>query len=586
MENNRRLALALGLVVLVVLLTQFLFPQRRTPVPPTTAATSTQATSPTAESTTPAAATPSTATATPTVGAAPAATTPAASAQPTLPAETVTIGSRAASYDFSSAGAALVTARMLGYNSLAPARLGGGQPVQLTPPGEPVVALRLVVPGDTLVLARTTFRVTRPSANAVQFDGQATTRAGAPVGVSVVYSIVPDSFVAHVRGTVQGVTGPAYLLADLPATLRVTEPDTVDHFSHLAYAYKPMTKDAKSVSFSKLEPGERQIVPGPLTWTVAKSKYFLVAALAPNATAPAAQFTELDLTGGVRTTKLATRATATVVQKLDNGGFAFDVYAGPQEWRHLHAMGRDFENANPYGGWTQGIVQPFATFVIRALLWMHDSFKLSYGWVLILFGVTVRLILWPLQQGAMRSQLKMQRVQPELQAVQERYKNDPQKLQAEMMKVYAAHGMSPFSALSGCLPMLIPLPIFFALFFVFQNTIEFRGVPFLWLHDISLKDPFYILPILVAVTQFLMSWIGMRGAPPNPQAQMLTYAMPAMFLFFFINVASGLNLYYLTQNLIMLPQQWLLARERQKTQGAPVVQGTPVRRQGSAIRQK
>jgi YidC/Oxa1 family membrane protein insertase len=275
-----------------------------------------------------------------------------------------------------------------------------------------------------------------------------------------------------------------------------------------------------------------------------------------------------------------------VVQKLDNGGFAFDVYAGPQEWRHLHAMGRDFENANPYGGWTQGIVQPFATFVIRALLWMHDSFKLSYGWVLILFGVTVRLILWPLQQGAMRSQLKMQRVQPELQAVQERYKNDPQKLQAEMMKVYAAHGMSPFSALSGCLPMLIPLPIFFALFFVFQNTIEFRGVPFLWLHDISLKDPFYILPILVAVTQFLMSWIGMRGAPPNPQAQMLTYAMPAMFLFFFINVASGLNLYYLTQNLIMLPQQWLLARERQKTQGAPVVQGTPVRRQGSAIRQK
>jgi YidC/Oxa1 family membrane protein insertase len=146
--------------------------------------------------------------------------------------------------------------------------------------------------------------------------------------------------------------------------------------------------------------------------------------------------------------------------------------------------------------------------------------------------------------------------------------------------------MSPFSALSGCLPMLIPLPIFFALFFVFQNTIEFRGVPFLWLHDISLKDPFYILPILVAVTQFLMSWIGMRGAPPNPQAQMLTYAMPAMFLFFFINVASGLNLYYLTQNLIMLPQQWLLARERQKTQGAPVVQGTPVRRQGSAIRQK
>ena len=595
-DRRRRLILAgiaalvvIALVVLVVLLTQFLFPQRRTPVPTVTTATATTSPATTSPAPPPTAtpataisptATPAAASAPPTVGATPAATTPAPSA------ETVTVSGTSAAYEVSSAGAALVGARMLAYNSLAPARFGGGAPVQLTPPGEPLLAYRVVVPGDTLVLAHTTFRVTRPSPTVVQFDGTATTHAGAPVPVSIVYSFVPDSFVAHVRGTVQGVTGSAYLLADLPATLRVSEPDTVDHFTHLAYAYKPMTKDGKSISFSKLEPGERQVVPGPLTWAVAKSKYFLVAALAPNATASKAQFTELDLTGGVRTTKLATRATATVVQALDNGGFAFDVYAGPQEWRHLHAMGRDFENANPYGGWTQAIVQPFATLCIRALLWLHDTFKLSYGWVLILFGVTVRLILWPLQQGAMRSQLKMQRVQPELQAVQERYKSDPQKLQQEMMKVYAAHGMSPFSALSGCLPMLIPLPIFFALFFVFQNTIEFRGVPFLWLHDISLKDPYYLLPILVGATQFLMSWIGMRSAPANPQTQMLTYAMPAMFLFFFINVAAGLNLYYLTQNLIMLPQQWLLARERQKTQGAPVVQGTPVRRQGSAIRQK
>ncbi|AHG88604.1 Membrane protein oxaA [Gemmatirosa kalamazoonensis] len=582
MENNRRLALALALVVIVVLLTQFLFPQRRAPVPVTARTPAGAPAGGPAATTAPTAAA---ATASPTV-AAPAGTTtpsPAGTAEPLPPAETITVSGTSAAYDVSSVGASLTTARMLGYNSLAPARLGGGAPVQLTPTGEPILSYRLVVPGDTLPLSRVPFRVSRPSATAVQLDGTTTTRAGAPVAVSIVYSFVPDSFVAHVRGTVQGVTGPAYLLTDLPSTLRITEPDTLEHFTHLAYAYKPATKDAKSVAFSRIDPGERQIVAGPLTWAVAKSKYFLVGALAPNGAGTRGQFTELDLTGGVRTTKLATRAAATLVQQLDNGGFAFDLYAGPQEWRHLHAMGRDFENANPYGGWTQGIVQPFATLVIRALLWMHDSFKLSYGWVLILFGVTVRLILWPLQQGAMRSQLKMQRVQPELQAVQERYKSDPQKLQQEMMKVYAAHGMSPFSALSGCLPMLIPLPIFFALFFVFQNTIEFRGVPFLWLHDISLKDPYYVLPILVAVTQFLMSWIGMRGAPPNPQAQMLTYAMPAMFLFFFINVASGLNLYYLTQNLIMLPQQWLLARERQKAQGKPVVQGTPVRA-GSPMR--
>jgi YidC/Oxa1 family membrane protein insertase len=582
MDNNRRLALALALVVLVVLLTQFLFPQRRQPTPAPAVAGQTSGAP---------AATP---TATPPAAGAAVATTPAAgqpgapttaTAPAALPAETLSVAGKTASYTVSSAGGTLVGAEMLGYKSLAPVARGGGKPAQLAPVGEPLLTYRVVVPGDTLVLARSTFRVTRSTSGVqqvVQLDGSAQTHAGATVPVQIVYGFVPDSFVAHVRGSVQGVSGPAYLLVDMPQTLRLNERDTVDHFTHLAYAYKAATKDAKSFPFSRLDPGERQIVPGPLTWAVAKSKYFLVGALAQSAALP---FSELDVQGGVRTTKLATRANATLVQALTNGGFAFDVYAGPLEWRHLSSMKRDFENANPYGGWLQGIVQPFATLVIRALLWMHDTFRLSYGWVLILFGVVVRLVLWPLQQGAMRSQLKMQRVQPELQAVQERYKNDPQKLQAEMMKVYAAHGMSPFSALSGCLPMLIPLPIFFALFFVFQNTIEFRGVPFLYLPDISLKDPYYILPILVAATQFLMSWIGMRNAPPNPQAQMLTYAMPAMFLFFFINVASGLNLYYLTQNLIMLPQQWLLAKERQKSQVKPVVQGTPIR-QGSPLRSK
>ena len=241
------------------------------------------------------------------------------------------------------------------------------------------------------------------------------------------------------------------------------------------------------------------------------------------------------------------------------------------------SLGRDFENANPYGGWFQGIVQPFATMAIRVMLWMHDVLRLSYGWVLIALGVLVRLLLWPLQQNAMRSQLRMQRVQPELQRIQEKYKGDPQRLQVEMMRVYKEHDVSPFAMLTGCLPMLLPMPIFFALFFVFQNTIEFRGVEFLYLPDISMKDPYYIMPILVAGTSFLLSWIGMRGMPPNPQTQMITYMMPAMFLFFFLNVASGLNLYYLVQNLVALPQQWLLARERSKA-SPPVVQGTPLKR--------
>jgi YidC/Oxa1 family membrane protein insertase len=99
---------------------------------------------------------------------------------------------------------------------------------------------------------------------------------------------------------------------------------------------------------------------------------------------------------------------------------------------------------------------------------------------------------------------------------------------------------------------------------VFQNTIEFRGVPFLWLPDISLKDPFYILPIVVALTAFLVSWIGLRSTPDNPQARLMTFLLPAIMLVFFINFASGLNLYYAVQNIASLPQQWLIAKERAK----------------------
>jgi YidC/Oxa1 family membrane protein insertase len=226
-------------------------------------------------------------------------------------------------------------------------------------------------------------------------------------------------------------------------------------------------------------------------------------------------------------------------------------------------------------------VQPFATLVMSALLWMHETLDLSYGWVLVLFGVLVRVLTWPLNQSAMRTSLKMQRIQPELAEIQRKYKGDPQRLNEAMMKLYRDHGMSPFSSLAGCMPMLIPMPVLFALFFVFQNTIEFRGVPFLWLPDISLYDPLYILPLLMGLSMFALSWIGLRNAPPNPQAKMMAYVMPVVMTAIFFRFPSGLNLYYTVQNLVTLPQQWMLTRERAKAGITPVVSPAPPRRRSA-----
>jgi YidC/Oxa1 family membrane protein insertase len=251
---------------------------------------------------------------------------------------------------------------------------------------------------------------------------------------------------------------------------------------------------------------------------------------------------------------------ATVV----NGRIAFDLYVGPQKFEDLHAMANDLENANPYSGILHGVVQPFATIVMKVLLWMKATLRVNYGWVVVLFGIVIRVALWPLNQKAMRTSMQMQRIQPELQAVQKKYKAEPEKQRDAIMKLYADHGMSPLSPMLGCLPMLLPMPVLYALYYVFQNTVEFRGVSFLWLPDISLRDPTYITPLAMGASMFLLSWIGMRQMPSNPQAKMMSYMMPVMFTVMFLNFASGLNLYYAVQNIAALPQQWLISRERAK----------------------
>jgi YidC/Oxa1 family membrane protein insertase len=136
-----------------------------------------------------------------------------------------------------------------------------------------------------------------------------------------------------------------------------------------------------------------------------------------------------------------------------------------------------------------------------------------------------------------------------------------------MMKLYKEHGFNP---LAGCLPMLLPWPVLIALFFVFQNTIELRGVPFLWLPDLSAPDPFFILPIFLGVSMFLLQWVSMRSMPQqNPQMKMMMYVMPIMMVVIFFNLASGLNLYYATANIATLPQQIWIAGERKKAQAKP-----------------
>ncbi|HEV2671682.1 MAG TPA: membrane protein insertase YidC [Gemmatimonadales bacterium] len=464
---------------------------------------------------------------------------------------------------FSTHGGRLVSAELTQYQSFAPG--DSGKPVQLVSPGSAFLEHRLVLPGgDTVSLGDWNFQPTpdAPGGGLVVSvgQGQKTLRLDADRGgshVTLEYRFVPDEYRFDVSGTVTGLGGGgAVLLIGLADGLRSAEKDSLDDYRH----YAVVTKASKTelTGFSKIKPGERALLDGPFEWVGVKSKYFFTAALALEEGQPT--FGGAIAVGGVRSGKMASRADVTLTLPVQGGAFRYQVYAGPLDYRQLSKMGHDLDDANPYG-WSlfRPIIRPVSLFVTSILLWLHERLHIAYGWGLILFGIIVRILLWPLNQKAMESGIRMQAVAPLLKEIQDKYKNEPERLQREMMRIYKEHSVNPFG---GCLPMLLPWPVLIALFFVFANTIIFRGVPFLWLPDLSRPDPYYIIPILLGLSMFGLSKVGQIGVPPNPQTKTMLYFMPVFMTVLFLNFASGLNLYYAAQNIFSIPQQYRIAKKR------------------------
>src|SRR2546425_3554290 len=420
---------------------------------------------------------------------------------------------------FSTRGGRLVSAELLNYQSFASG--DSARPVQLVPSGDAFLRHRLIVPsGDTVSLDDWDFQPSPDAPGLVVSAGQGAQslhleaeRGGSRVTLE--YRFAPDEYRFEVRGNVTGLSsGGAVLLLGLSNGLRSAEKDSLDDYRH--YAVVTKASKADRTDFSKLRPDQRVLLDGPFEWVGVKSKYFFTAALALEEGQQT--FGGAIAVGGPRSGRAASRASVSITMPVaPAGGFHYQVYAGPLDYRQLSRLGPHLDDANPYGGIFRPIIQPVSVFVVNILLWMHERLNLAYGWVLILFGVIVRLLLWPLNQKAMESGIRMQAVAPLLKETQDRYKNDPERLQREMMRIYKENKVNPFG---GCLPMLLPMPVLLALFFVFANTIAFRGVPFLWLPDLSRADPFRIIPVMMGLSMFALSQIRQNGGPPNPQSKM------------------------------------------------------------------
>jgi YidC/Oxa1 family membrane protein insertase len=234
----------------------------------------------------------------------------------------------------------------------------------------------------------------------------------------------------------------------------------------------------------------------------------------------------------------------------------FAVFTGPKQLDLLRVYGRDLESAIDYGA----VTNLFAFFarILLAVMRMLERYVGNWGVAIILLTVLVKALLYPLTAKSMQSMNEMRKLQPEIEKLKAKHGDDKEKLNLAVMQLYQQHKVNP---LGGCLPMLIQMPIWFALYATLQTSVELYREPFLWLKDLTQFDPFYILPLTMGASSFLMQKLSPQPAD-NAQAKMLLYFMPIFFTFIMLRLPSGLTLYILVNNVLSIAQQqWLMKRQ-------------------------
>ena len=242
------------------------------------------------------------------------------------------------------------------------------------------------------------------------------------------------------------------------------------------------------------------------------------------------------------------------VNSSPDGSLSGSAFFGPKETSLIDKYG--FEKTLQYG--TFGII---ARWFLVVLTWIN-GFTHNWGWAIIVLTILIKVALYPLQHKWMLSMRKIQKVQPKMEAIKAKYKKhrtdaeQRQKMNAEVMKLYQVEGINPAG---GCLPMVIQFPIFLAFYNLLSHAIELRGAPFgLWIHDLSVKDPTYILPILMTVAMFVQQFITPTTA--DPQQRRMFLIMPIVFGWIFKEFPSGLTVYWLVQNILTIVQQLVTNR--------------------------
>jgi YidC/Oxa1 family membrane protein insertase len=305
-----------------------------------------------------------------------------------------------------------------------------------------------------------------------------------------------------------------------------------------------------------------------------EDRFFTAAFLPPNGAAPGSLETRywktsrtVQVNGQDTQEPVPQVAAATSAQPL-----ALRVYVGPKDYDDLKKMNPPLHGLISFG-WLEFIAEP----LFHGLKWLHGYIP-NWGWAIVVLTLVINMLLFPLRISSYKTTLKMQRVAPEIKAVQEKYKKysmrDPRKaeMNKEVMAIYQREGINP---VGGCIPQLLQMPIWFGLYRALQGTIELRHAPwFGWITDLSAKDPYYILPILMGVSMYLASKMTpMTATDPQQQAMMKFMPIGMAGMFMIIPYPSGLAVYILTSGVVNVVQQWYLNRTHPLPAPAKPVRG-------------
>jgi YidC/Oxa1 family membrane protein insertase len=285
-----------------------------------------------------------------------------------------------------------------------------------------------------------------------------------------------------------------------------------------------------------------QVAAGDPAWVAMVQHYFASAWIPDDKTARDIYAGKIDnnlYRIGIQTPLGVVAPGTTVVEKAK-------LFVGPQEESVLETIAPGFALLKDYG---------YLTILAKPIFWLLESIHAyagNWGWSIILLTIFIKLVFFPLSAASYKSMARMKEVQPRLLAMKEQYKGEPQKLNQAMMEMYRKEKINP---LGGCLPVVIQIPVFISLYWVLLSSVEMRNAPWIgWIQDLSVPDPYYILPIIMAASMFVQT--KLNPTPPDPiQAKVMMY-MPLVFSVMFFFFPAGLVLYWVVNNLLSIAQQW------------------------------